>query len=423
MIHPTVEQVTERIRRRSAKERRSYLDRLQRAADRPPVRRSVACSNLAHGIAACGPDDKARLTAGEGPNVAIVTAYNDMLSAHQPFEGFPERLRAAARAAGGVAQVAGGVPAMCDGITQGRDGMELSLLSRDAIAQGTALALSHDLFDAAVCLGVCDKIVPGLVIGALSFGHLPTVFVPAGPMPSGLPNPEKAAVRQRYATGEATRAELLAAESAAYHAPGTCTFFGTANSNQMFMELMGLHLPGASFVNPGTPLRDALTAAAAARAVALAAHGDRDAIGRLIDERAIVNAIVGLLATGGSTNHTIHLVAMARAAGLIIDWDDFDALSATVPLVARVYPNGPADVNHFHQAGGLGCLIGGPARCRPGARRCAHGRRRGAGSLSRGGHPRWRDPGLHASAGNGSRSRGAAHAGGAVPNRPAACAW
>ena len=361
-LDPTVARVTERIRRRSRQGRQAYLDKIHHAAEvakEGPHRRRLSCSNLAHGFAACGEGDKAALKDSERPNIAIVTAYNDMLSAHQPFEDFPARIKQAAREAGAVAQVAGGVPAMCDGVTQGFPGMELSLWSRDVIALSTVVALSHDMFDGAVCLGVCDKIVPGLLIGALSFGHLPVVFMPAGPMPSGLSNKEKARVRQLYAEGKVGKRELLDAESAAYHSPGTCTFYGTANSNQMFMELMGLHLPGASFPNPGTPLRDAMTAAAARRVVRLTAAGDEPTpLGELIDERAIVNAIVGLLATGGSTNHTLHLVAIARAAGIRIDWRDFDQLSVAVPLLARVYPNGAADVNHFHAAGGLAYLIG-----------------------------------------------------------------
>ena len=293
------------------------------------------------------------------PNVAIVSSYNDMLSAHQPFERFPAIIKEAAREAGGTAQFAGGVPAMCDGVTQGEPGMELSLFSRDVIALATAVSLSHNMFDAALCLGICDKIVPGLVIGALQFRHLPTIFVPGGPMPSGLPNDEKARVRQLYAKGKVGHDALLESEAKSYHSPGTCTFYGTANSNQMLMEVMGLHLPGAAFVNPNTPLRDALTAAAARRAIAISAQGpEYTPIGQVVDERAVVNGIVGLLATGGSTNHTIHLVAIAHAAGIIINWDDFSELSAVVPLLARIYPNGKADVNHFHAAGGMGFVIG-----------------------------------------------------------------
>ncbi len=357
-LHPTLAAVTARIEARSAASRAAYLAMID-SARRPGAQRAgLGCANAAHAWAAMPQDDKLRLNAERVPNLGIVSAYNDMLSAHQPYERYPERLRAAARAAGATAQVAGGVPAMCDGITQGEDGMELSLFSRDVIALATAVALSHQVFDAALCLGVCDKIVPGLFIGALQFGELPTVFVPAGPMTSGLSNEAKAKVRQEYAQGKVGREALLASEQAAYHGPGTCTFYGTANSNQMLMEIMGLHLPGASFVNPGTPLREALTEAAVQRAVALAQPGPaRRGLGHQIDARVLVNGLVGLLATGGSTNHTLHLVAMGRAAGLVLDWDDFAALSAAVPLLARVYPNGQADVNHFHAAGGMGFLI------------------------------------------------------------------
>jgi phosphogluconate dehydratase len=358
-MNPILERVTERIRERSEPARRRYLQRIDRARDQGPARRTMACSNLAHGIAACGAGEKDALGREGTPNIGIVSAYNDMLSAHQPFENYPEQIRRAARELGAVAQFAGGVPAMCDGVTQGTDGMELSLFSRDVIAQATAIALSHNMFDAALCLGVCDKIVPGLLIGALSFGHLPIVFVPAGPMVSGLPNKAKARVREAFAAGEASRDDLLKAESAAYHGPGTCTFYGTANSNQMLMEFMGLQLPGGSFVNPGTPLREALTAEAVRRVLRLLPSGDGYApIGRIVDERAIVNAIVGLLATGGSTNHTLHVVAIAAAAGIRINWDDFSELSDAVPQMARVYPNGSADVNQFHAAGGLGFTIG-----------------------------------------------------------------
>ena len=357
-IHPVVAEVTARIVERSATERTAYLARLDAAATRGPARGRLACANLAHGFAASGPVDKEALRGTVKPNVAIVSAYNDMLSAHAPFESFPAQLKKAVLRSGGIAQFAGGVPAMCDGITQGREGMQLSLFSRDVIAMSTAIALSHDMFDATLMLGVCDKIVPGMLIGALSFGHLPTVFVPAGPMTSGLPNDEKARIRQQYAAGEIGREELLEAESASYHSQGTCTFYGTANSNQMLMEVMGLHLPGASFVNPGTPLRAALTDAAAARATALTAWGEEfTPVGKIVDERAIVNACVALLATGGSTNHTLHLVAIARAAGITLTWDDLSDLSAVVPLLARVYPNGGADVNHFHAAGGLAFTI------------------------------------------------------------------
>ena len=359
MVHKTVAEVTARIVERSHKSRQGYLARLDRAARSGPRRGVLGCANLAHGFAACGAHDKAALAADIVPNLAIVTSFNDMLSAHQPYEHYPAIIKAAARAAGGVAQVAGGVPAMCDGVTQGRPGMELSLFSRDVIAMSAAIALSHDMFDAAVYLGICDKIVPGLVIGALTFGHIPAVFVPAGPMPSGLPNDEKSKIREHYAQGKASRAELLAAESAAYHAPGTCTFYGTANSNQMLMEAMGLHLPGASFVNPDTPLREALTKAAATRALAITALGnDYTPIGRVLDERTFVNGVVALHATGGSTNHVMHLAAMANAAGITLTLDDFDALSRVVPLLTRIYPNGSADVNHFSAAGGTGYLIG-----------------------------------------------------------------
>ena len=357
-MNPVIERVTRRIEERSAESRAAYLAQMRRAAESGPHRTRLSCGNLAHGFAACGTDDKQRLAGDEAVNVGIVTAYNDMLSAHQPLKEYPDAIKQALSDAGAVGQVAGGVPAMCDGVTQGQPGMELSLFSRDAIAMGTAVALSHNMFDAAICLGVCDKIVPGLLIAALRFGHLPTVFVPAGPMRSGLPNDEKARIRQLFAEGKVGRDELLRAESASYHSPGTCTFYGTANSNQMLMEFMGLHLPGAAFPNPGTPLRDALTRDAARRAAAITALGDDyTPICDVIDAKAIVNGIVGLHATGGSTNHTIHLVAIARAAGLIIDWTDMAELSSVAPLLARVYPNGKADVNHFHAAGGLAFII------------------------------------------------------------------
>ncbi len=356
-LHPVVERVTARIRERSAPARASYLARIDAAREAGTARARLSCGNLAHGFAASGAD-KDLLRGQRAPNLGIVTAYNDMLSAHQPMLHYPELIKMAARNRGATAQVAGGVPAMCDGVTQGRIGMELSLWSRDVIAMATAVSLSHEMFDATLLLGVCDKIVPGLLIGALSFGHLPAILVPAGPMTPGLPNAEKARVRQAYAEGKATREELLEAESKSYHGPGTCTFYGTANSNQMLLELMGLHLPGTAFVNPNTPLRDALTIATAERACAITALGaEYTPIGRTIDEKAIVNAMVGLAATGGSTNHAIHLVAIARAAGLTIDWDDLDELSRHTPLLARVYPNGSADVNHFHAAGGLGFVI------------------------------------------------------------------
>jgi phosphogluconate dehydratase len=356
-LHAVVQAVTERIAQRSRDTRQDYLAVLAAARKPGPFRAGLGCANAAHAYAAMPSQDKWVLQQERQPHLGIVTAYNDMLSAHQPYEHYPDALRAAARDAGATAQVAGGVPAMCDGVTQGEDGMELSLFSRDVIALSTAVALSHNVFDATLLLGVCDKIVPGLFIGALKFGHMPAVFVPAGPMTSGLSNQDKAKVRQQYAQGLVDRATLLAAEQAAYHGAGTCTFYGTANSNQMLMEIMGLHLPGASFVNPGTPLRDALTVAAVQRAVALSQEPS-SGMGHQISAKAIVNGIVGLLATGGSTNHTIHLIAMARAAGWVVNWDDFADLSACVPLLARVYPNGSADVNHFHAAGGMGFLIG-----------------------------------------------------------------
>ncbi len=357
-LHPIVQSVTGRIIARSRTTRERYLARSRAAYGEKTQRAGLACANLAHALAAESDAGKARLAGTGRPNLAIVSAYNDMLSAHQPLGRYPAWIKQAAFAAGGSAQFAGGVPAMCDGITQGQAGMELSLFSRDVIAMSTAIALSHQMFDAALCLGVCDKIVPGMLIGALSFGHLPVVFVPAGPMPSGISNEEKSRVRQRHAQGEVDRDALLASEMGAYHAPGTCTFYGTANSNQMLMEIMGLHLPGASFVPPGSALREALTREAARHALGLAAGGGRfTPVAEVIDERALVNGIVGLLATGGSTNHTMHLVAIARAAGIAIDWDDFSELSAVVPLLARVYPNGGADVNQFQAAGGMAFLI------------------------------------------------------------------
>jgi phosphogluconate dehydratase len=358
-MNPTVAAVTDRLAERSADTRAAYLARIRAAAQAGPARGRLGCANLAHGFAAAAPEDKSGLKVvapDAKPNVAIVTAYNDMLSAHAPYADYPPVLKKAVARAGGIAQVAGGVPAMCDGITQGRAGMELSLFSRDVIAMSAAIALSHEMFDGALMLGVCDKIVPGLLIGALSFGHLPTVFVPAGPMRSGLPNKEKARIRQLHAEGKIGREELLEAEAASYHSRGTCTFYGTANSNQLLMEVLGLHLPGASFTNPDTSLRDGLTEAAAERVTALARQG-APGIGELVDELAIVNACVALLASGGSTNHTLHLVAIARAAGIQLTWDDLSDLSAVVPLLARVYPNGSADVNHFHAAGGIAFLI------------------------------------------------------------------
>ena len=356
-IHATLQAVTERIQARSQASRQAYLDVLAQAKKPGPYRAGMGCANAAHAYAAMPMQDKLMLRQERQPNVGVITAYNDMLSAHHPYEHYPELIRHAARQVNATAQVAGGVPAMCDGVTQGEDGMELSLFSRDVIAMATAVGLSHNVFDAALFLGVCDKIVPGLFIGALQFGHLPAVFVPAGPMTSGLSNDEKSKVRQQYAQGLVSREALLAAEQAAYHGAGTCTFYGTANSNQMLMEIMGLHLPGSSFINPGTPLREALTREAVHRAVALSQSADTHGMGYQIDAKVIVNGIVGLLATGGSTNHTMHLIAMARAAGWRVNWDDFSDLSACVPLLARVYPNGSADVNHFQAAGGMGFLM------------------------------------------------------------------
>ena len=356
-LNAIVAKVTRRIIERSAPGRRRYLDLMDRESERYTSRSSLSCSNLAHGFAAAE-GDKPAIAGGSAPNLAIVTSYNDMLSAHQPYGRYPEAMKIYAREVGATAQVAGGVPAMCDGVTQGQDGMELSLLSRDSIAMATAVAMSHAMFDGMALLGICDKIVPGLVIGALRFGHLPAIFVPGGPMPSGLANREKQKVRQLYAEGKATRDDLLASESASYHSPGTCTFYGTANSNQMMMEMMGLHIPGAAFVQPNTPLRMQLTRAAVHRLSRIGRDGgDFRPMGRVVDEKAIVNACVGLLATGGSTNHAIHLPAMARAAGIRIDWEDIDELSAVVPLIARIYPNGAGDVNAFHAAGGMGWIV------------------------------------------------------------------
>ena len=357
-IHATLQSVTDKIIERSSTSRGQYMARMKAAQKDGPSRGHLSCSGQAHAFAAAG-EDQNELATGIGGNLGIVTAFNDMLSAHQPFEHFPAVMREAARSIGGTAQVAGGVPAMCDGVTQGEAGMELSLFSRDLIAMAAGIALSHNTFDAATYLGVCDKIVPGLVIGAQSFGHLPAVFVPAGPMTSGLANDDKAIVRQKFAMGEVGRDALMKAEMAAYHGPGTCTFYGTANTNQMLMEFMGLHLPGSSFVTPNTEMRAALTAEGAKRALSLSALGDNyTPVCDILNEKAYVNGIVGLMATGGSTNLLIHLVAMARAGGIILDWEDFSEISDLVPLLARVYPNGLADVNHFHAAGGLGCLIG-----------------------------------------------------------------
>jgi len=357
-LNATLASVTRRIAERSRPYRTAYLARLEAARHEGVQRGALSCTNLAHGFAAFPANDKLKLKQDRAPSIAIVSSYNDMLSAHQPFERFPQIIKDAIREDGGVAQFAGGVPAMCDGITQGQTGMELSLFSRDAIAMGTAVALSHNMFDAALYLGVCDKIVPGLLIGALHFGHIPAVFVPAGPMTSGMSNSEKVKIRQLYTEGKIGRAELLEAEAKSYHDAGTCTFYGTANSNQMLMEAMGLHLPGAAFITPNTPMRDVLTAAAAKQALKITSQGQQyTPVGRLVDEKSIVNAIVALLATGGSTNHTLHLVAIAKAAGLVIDWDDFSKLSSVVPLVTRIYPNGTADVNHFHAAGGTGFVL------------------------------------------------------------------
>jgi phosphogluconate dehydratase len=357
-LHPALTSVTDRIVKRSQPYRSAYLSRLEAARRKGAQRSALSCTNLAHGFAAFPANDKLVLKQQKQPSVAIVSAYNDMLSAHQPFEHFPKIIREAARAAGGVAQFAGGVPAMCDGVTQGQPGMELSLFSRDTIAMATAVALSHNMFDAAVYLGICDKIVPGLLIGALHFGHLPAVFIPGGPMTTGIPNSEKSRIRQLYAQGKLDREGLLEAESQSYHGPGTCTFYGTANSNQMLMEVMGLHVPSSAFINPNTPLRTALTAAATRTAIEISEQGGRyTPVGHVVDEKAIVNAVVMLLATGGSTNHTLHLIAIAKAAGIVIDWDDFSKLSSAVPLLTRVYPNGEADVNHFQAAGGPGFVI------------------------------------------------------------------
>ncbi len=357
-MHPEITRITREIEQRSSDHRGQYLAMIDAMAAQPIDRKQLSCGNLAHGFAACGQEDKNVIKLMEAANVGIVTAFNDMLSAHQPYETYPERIKAAVRAIGGTAQVAGGVPAMCDGVTQGQDGMELSLFSRDVIAQATAVSLSHQMFDAVLMLGICDKIVPGLLMGALQFGHLPVILVPAGPMPTGLSNKEKVRIRQLYAEGKVGRAELLEAESASYHSPGTCTFYGTANSNQMMVEAMGLQLPGSSFINPDTPLRDALTDFAAQQVTRLTALTPNYLpMGHQIDARALVNALVALLASGGSTNHCIHLIAIARAAGYIMNWSDFDAVSRVTPLLARVYPNGSADINHFHAAGGTAFLF------------------------------------------------------------------
>ena len=356
-LHNRIAEVQERIRQRSAATRAAYLKDIMMMRQSPDSnRQQISCSNMAHAAAGAGLDqaDVLGMTGEFKPNIGIITAYNDMLSAHQPYETYPQIIRAAARAAGATAQVAGGVPAMCDGVTQGRPGMELSLISRDVIAMATAVGLSHGVYDAAICLGICDKIVPGLVMGALAFGHLPTIFAPAGPMATGIPNAEKASVRKAFARGEVGRDALLKSELAAYHGPGTCTFYGTANSNQMLLEVMGLHLPGAAFIHPHDDLRHALTVAATERLATLAKDNTAKGIGEMLDERSFVNAIIGLHATGGSTNHTLHLPAMAAAAGIHITWQDFADLSEINPLLVRIYPNGSADVNHFHAAGGIG---------------------------------------------------------------------
>ncbi|MFT2111783.1 phosphogluconate dehydratase [Marinomonas sp. 2405UD68-3] len=357
-MNPTVISVTKKIVERSTVLRTQYVKDMEKAQQLGPHRGALSCGNLAHGFAACSPTDKQKLTLLDEANIGIVSSYNDMLSAHQPYESYPDKIRRAVHAVGSIAQFAGGVPAMCDGVTQGQDGMELSLFSRDNIAQGAAIALSHNMFDAAVFLGICDKIVPGLLIAALRFGHLPSLFIPSGPMSSGISNAKKAAVRQRFAQGQATRDELLEAESSSYHSAGTCTFYGTANSNQLLVELMGLQLPGSSFVSPDTPLREALTEYAAQLSTKITAIGpDYRPLYKIVDEKSIVNAIVGLLATGGSTNHTMHIIAFARAAGIVVTWDDFSELSKVVPSLTKMYPNGQADINHFHAAGGMGFLV------------------------------------------------------------------
>jgi phosphogluconate dehydratase len=356
-LHVTIEAVTARIMERSKPGRQAYLDLIAKQRDAGVNRPVLSCGNLAHGFAASG-EDKASIRDGKAMNIGIISAYNDMLSAHQPYGRYPEQMKIFAREVGATAQVAGSTPAMCDGVTQGQDSMELSLFSRDVIAMATAVSLSHGMFESVAMLGICDKIVPGLLIGALRFGHLPTILVPAGPMPSGLANKEKQRVRQLYAEGKVGRAELLEAEAASYHSAGTCTFYGTANSNQMMMEVMGLHIPGSAFINPGTKLRTELTRAAVHRLSKIGWDGDDyRPLGLCVDEKAVVNACVGLLATGGSTNHALHIPAIARAAGIIIDWEDLDQLSSAVPLIARVYPNGSGDVNHFHAAGGMGFVI------------------------------------------------------------------
>ncbi len=354
-LNDVIHRVTQRVIANSQSSRGQYLELMRREGDRRPEHKDMACSNLAHAFAGALEDQDA-MKRQRGPNIGIVTAYNDMLSAHQPYGRYPERMKVYAREVGATAQVAGGTPAMCDGVTQGEDGMELSLFSRDVIALSTGVALSHQMYDGIACLGICDKIVPGLMIGALRFGHLPAVFVPSGPMPSGISNKQKQETRQKYAAGEIGRDQLLESELGSYHSPGTCTFYGTANSNQMMMEMMGLHVPSAAFVQPGTKLRQSLDRAAVHRLAELAGTTERT-LAQVVDEKAIVNAAIGLLATGGSTNHAIHIPAMARAAGVTIDWTDLSELSSVVPLLARVYPNGSGDVNHFHEAGGMAYVI------------------------------------------------------------------
>ncbi|MDD1014206.1 phosphogluconate dehydratase [Pseudomonas rubra] len=358
-MHPRILEVTQRLIARSRPTRERYLELIRGAASDGPMRAKLQCANFAHGVAGCGSQDKQSLRLMNAANVAIISAYNDMLSAHQPYEHYPEQIKQALRDIGSVGQFAGGVPAMCDGVTQGEPGMELGIASREVIAMSTAIALSHNMFDAALMLGICDKIVPGLLMGALRFGHLPTIFVPGGPMPSGISNKEKADVRQRYAEGKASREELLESEMKSYHSPGTCTFYGTANTNQLLMEVMGLHLPGASFVNPYTPLRDALTTEAAQQVTRMTkASGNFMPLGEIVDEKALVNSIVALHATGGSTNHTLHMPAIAQAAGIQLTWQDMAELSEVVPTLSHVYPNGKADINHFQAAGGMALLIG-----------------------------------------------------------------
>jgi phosphogluconate dehydratase len=358
LMNSVIEQVTAKVRERSRESRAQYLSAMQQTRDEHPPRKRLSCGNMAHGFAACGQDDKQTIRLMESANLGIITAYNDMLSAHQPYGVYPDQIKEIARKAGCTAQIAGGVPAMCDGVTQGQAGMELSLFSRDVVAMSTAIGLSHNMFDAVLCLGICDKIVPGMLIGALQFGHLPTVFVPAGPMHSGLPNKQKAAVRQAYAQGKATDDELIEAESASYHSPGTCTFYGTANTNQMLMEMLGVQLPGSSFINPDDPLRPLLTKEAVLKAIAATPqNGGVQSLANVVTEASLINSVVGLLATGGSTNHTLHLVAIAKAAGIDLQWQDFDELSREVPLLARVYPNGEADINTFERAGGMSFMF------------------------------------------------------------------